>query len=209
MDGGWIMPDRNRDYSLDGSGAGQAMTDAAVHGANRTDCGSMRGPRWYAVAAKYRQAEAAATAILALGFETFLPLVSVPLPNGARETRPMFGKYLFARFDVACDPWGQIKRLSCLPDRPILYLSDPCRPTPVPTRMIDQMRRRMIDSLVVPDPVATLVAIGAEVRLVDGPMDGRAGTVDAVKRGGREARVAVDGFSLPVWVPADRLTLLA
>lgn len=169
----------------------------------------MSGPRWYAVAAKYRQAEAAAIAIRAIGFETFLPMVSVPLPNGARESRPMFGKYLFARFDVERDAWGQINRFPCLPDRPVLYLSDPCRPTPVPSAMIDQVRRRMLESLVVPDPVATLVAIGAEVRLVDGPMDGRAGTVDAVKRGGREARVCIDGFSLPVWVPADRLTLLA
>jgi transcription antitermination factor NusG len=169
----------------------------------------MRGPRWYAVAAKYRQAEVASAAIQAKGFETFLPLVSVPLPNGARETRPMFGRYLFARFDVARDPWGDITRLRCLPDRPILYLSDPCRPTPVPTRMIDQLRRRMTESLVVPDPVATLVAIGAEVRLADGPFGRATGKVEAVKRGGREAFVAFEGYRLPVWVPSDRLSLLA
>lgn len=169
----------------------------------------MSGPRWYAVAAKRRQESIAAKAIEALGFEVFLPSIIVALPKGGHEERPMFGKYLFARFDVARDPWGDIARLHCLPDRPVLYLSDPYRPTPVPQRMIDQVRRRMDESRIVADPVATLVAIGAEVRLVDGPMQDRAGTVDAVKRGGREARVCIDGFSLPVWVPADRLTLLA
>lgn len=168
----------------------------------------MRGPLWYAVAAKYRQESAAEAAIAALGFETFLPLVSMPLPNGAREFRPMFGKYLFARFDAARDPWGDIARLRCLPDRPVLYLSDPCKPTPVPQSMIDQVRRRMQDSMVVADPVATLVAIGAEVRLLDGMLEGAKATVDAVKRGGREARICIEGFSLPVWVPADRLALL-
>jgi hypothetical protein len=178
----------------------------------------MRGPLWYAVATKWRQSHAAMLAIEALGFRAFLPWVSCPLPKGARELRPMFGTYCFAHFDAARDGWGEIARLRCVPDRPVLCLAGRHDPAPIPDAIIDRIHaaigRRLEDveaaggKPVVRDPVGTLVSIGAEVRLVGNDRAGD-GKVEMVKRGGREARVAFEGFTLPVWVPADRLELLA
>jgi transcription antitermination factor NusG len=166
------------------------------------------GPRWYVVAAKYRQERAAALAVQALGFPFFLPMVSVPLPHGASELRPLFGRYLFAEFDAGRDAWGAITRLPCVCDRAVLYGSDPSRPVAVPGRMLDAVRAEIVKRGQVRDPVATLVSIGASVRLVDSVAAGREGVVTDTRRGAREARVEFDGFTLPIWVPADRLTLL-
>lgn len=193
---------------------------ARSHSGNRTDCGSMGGARWYAIATKHRQSHAAMMAIEDLGFRAFLPWVSFPLPNGARELRPMFGPYVFAYFDLLADPWGAITRLECLPDRPVLSIAG--SPCPVPTRLINSiyadLGRRYEDvagrlgrreKLVVDDPVAVLVAGGDEVRLLDGPFAGQCGVVERVKRGGRLGCVAIDGLQFPLWVPADRLALVS
>lgn len=207
MDGGgaWVPTKR-----LDGSHRDASSVAPAVHGDHALDCGSMGGARrWYAVAAKHRQERAAALAVQALGYSFFLPMIPVIVPaSGGIDLRPMFAPYLFVEFDVARDPWGEIKRLPCVQDAGVLYLTDPCRPTPVPVRMLDAVRAVIGKHGVVPDPVAAMVAIGAEVRIIDGPGEGMTGTVERVRRGAREARLAVDGCVLPMWVPADRLALV-
>lgn len=203
--------------ALDAQGGSVAENTQAVPGANRSDCGSMRGgPRWYAIATKHRQSHAAMLAVQDLGFPAFLPWVSCPLPKGARELRPMFGNYLFARFDAGRDAWGALTRLPCVPDRPVLCLAGRATPAPIADRVIDALYRNLgrpievvaMDASgrrVIADPVGVLVSVGAEVRLADG----RGGEVLALRRGGREAIVAFDGWRLPVWVPVDRLELLA
>lgn len=196
-----------------------ADAKAGSSSGNRSDCGSILGrPRWYAVRTKYRQTHAAALAIDALGFRAFLPWASFPLPNGARELRPLFGPVCFARFDVDRDQWGDITRLECVPDDPVLHLTDPARPTPIADRLIDAIHRdvgRRVESImarhgrqVVDDPVAVVVSVGAEVRLANGPLSGTQGVVADTRKGGRLARIEIDGCVLPMWVPADRLELL-
>lgn len=180
----------------------------------------MGGPRWYAIATKHRQTHAALLAVEDLGFRAFLPWVSFPMPNGARELRPMFGPYLFAFFDLRADPWGAITRLECVPDRPVLSVAG--TPQAIPGRLIDRIyadlgrryedvagRLKRRERLVVDDPVAVLVAGGDEVRLLSGPWAGQCGVVERVKRGGRLGCVAVDGLRFPLWVPADRLALVS
>lgn len=197
--------------ALDDTAADRASVAGAVVPGNRMDCGSMPGRRWYAVAAKVRQEQAAALAIQALGFSTFLPMVPVLLPSGGVELRPLCAPYLFAEFDVARDGWGAINRLHPVRDRGVLYLSDPMRPTPVPERMLDGLRaaiaKRGQEVQAVHDPVAELVAIGASVRLVGGAVSGKVGAVADVRRrhGAVQARVEIDGCVLPLWVPASRL----
>ena len=195
---------------LDGLPSDGAAMRGAVRGENPSNCGSMSsGPRWYVVAAKHRQERAAALAIQALGFPFFLPMIPVPLPKGASELRPLFGRYLFVQFDAARDAWGAITRLPCVCDRGVLYGSDPARPVAVPSRLLDVIRADIIKRGQVRDPVATLVSIGASVRLVDGIAKGdRVGTVTALRHGARKARVEFEGFTLTMWVPADRLALL-
>lgn len=174
----------------------------------------MCGRRWYAVAAKHRQAKAAALAIQALGFPFFLPMVPVPLPKGGLDLRPLCAPYLFVAFDPERDPWGAINRLPPVQDRGVLYLSDPMRPTVVPERMLDALRRaiaRQADKVnAVHDPVAALVAVGASVRLLGCAASGKEGQVGAVRRkhGVVEARVEIEGCVLPLWVPSHRLQLL-
>lgn len=187
-------------------------------GANRTDCGSIHGPRWYAVRTKYRQTHQTMLQIEALGYRAFLAWASFPLPNGARELRPLFGPICFARFDVAADPWGEIKRLETVPKDAVLHLTDPSRPTPIADRLIEAIHRdigRRVESImarhgrqVVEDPVAVVVSVGAEVRLANGPLSGTQGVVADTRKGGRLARIEIDGCVLPMWVPADRLELL-
>ena len=202
---------------VDGAGQSGAGMANAVLGTNRTDCGSMSGgPRWYVVATKHRQCHAAMLAVQGLGFPAFLPWVLCPMPKGARELRPMFGNYLFARFDADRDAWGALTRLLCVPDRPVLCLAGQATPAPIADRVIDALHRNLgrpielvaVDASgrrVIADPVGVLVSVGADVRLADG----RGGEVLALRRGGREAIVAFEGWRLPVWVPVDRLELLA
>jgi hypothetical protein len=178
----------------------------------------MPGPRWYVVRCKAQACFAAQDAVEALGYPVLLPLVSFPLPHGARELRPAFGNYLFACFDVRAHAWGAITRLPPLVDRPVLCGAGGA-PAAIPTALIDRMWRmlgRPAELLgtqggrpVIDDPVAMVVSVGAEVRLMDRSLwDGKAGVVEATRRGGRLARVAIDGLALPMWVPADRLALL-
>lgn len=199
---------------LDDAGANRSSVAGAVDRGNSMDCGSMPGGRWYAVAAKHRHEQAAALAIQALGFPFFLPMVPVPMPKGGVELRPLCAPYLFACFDATRDPWGAINRLAPVRDRGVLHLSDPMRPTPVPERMLDALRRaiaRAADKVnAVHDPVASLVAVGASVRLLGCAASGKVGQVGAVRRklGVVEARVELDGCVLPLWVPSHRLQLL-
>ncbi|NKE43396.1 hypothetical protein HB662_01305 [Roseomonas frigidaquae] len=181
----------------------------------------MRGPRWYVVAAKYRLGQTAALAIEQLGFRAFLPLVSCPLPKGARELRPMFGSYLFVYFDVERDPWGAIARLPCLPDRPILSSLASGQPSPVSSRLVDRIHAdigRRIEDIharaetkrggVVADPVRVLVSVGAQVRLDAGLGWSGLGRIARLSNAAKLARVEFEGSVLPVWVPVDKLELL-
>lgn len=174
----------------------------------------MHGRRWYAVATKHRQEQAALSAIQALGFGVFLPMVPVPIPNGAIDLRPLCAPYLFAEFDVARDAWGQLNRLTPLRDDPILRGAGSSLPAMVPERMLDALRKAIARSAdkvnAVHDPVAALVAVGASVRLLGCAASGRQGQVGAVRRrhGVVEARVELDGCVLPLWVPSHRLQLL-
>lgn len=179
--------------------------DQQSTGANPMDCESISGRRWYAVAAKHRRHEAAALAIQALGFSTFLPMIRAPMPNGGHEPRPLCAPYLFAEFDLR-DPWGDIMRQPPVQSGGILRAIGSANPMPVPERMLDALRHAIRDRWLA-DPVATLVAIGASVRLVSGPGEGLQGRVTRLRHGAREARVECDGCVLPLWVPVDRLAL--
>lgn len=194
--------------AVDSQPTDAVMGEQQSAGRNPMDCGSMgEQPRWFAVAAKHRQAEAAALAIQALGFGTFLPMIRAPMPNGGYEHRPLCAPYLFAEFSLSHPAWPKILRLQPVRDGGILRSIGSANPMPVPTRMLDALRASIRDRWIA-DPVATLVAIGAAVRLVSGPGEGMRGSVAALRRGAREARVECDGCVLPLWVPVDRLQLL-
>lgn len=211
--------DANRvPIQLDSSANHRAQDAAQDAGANRSSCVRYSGPRWYAVTTKHGRTHSAMLSVEALGFRSFLPWVAWPLPKGAVHLRPMFGRYLFVRFDAELDPWGAINGLPCVERPTVLYTTDPYRPTPVPDRLIDRIygclglpldraRDRMNGKPVVHEPVRVLLDVGAKIRLEGGPIAGT-GQVVATRRNGRLACVEIDGFSLPIWVPEDRLHLL-
>lgn len=187
------------------------------------------GQRWYVVASNHRQTHAAKLWIEErFGFEVLLPWVSCPLAWGPRELRPLFGCYLFVRFDAERDRWGDITRMPYVPPRNVLCMAGSWRPAAVADDLVDALwrdlgrpveaverrarrlaeaARRQVDKPVVKDPVRVMLSIGAQVRLTDPPMPD--GEVLALRQtGARQVRVLFRGRDLPMWVPADKLQQL-
>lgn len=187
------------------------------------------GRRWYVVATNHRQTHAAKLWIEErFKLETLLPWVSCPIPQGRREVRPLFGCYLFVRFDAERDPWGDITRMPYVPPRSVLCMAGGWRPAAVADELVDALwrdlgrpveavelrarrlaeaARRQVDKPVVEDPVRVMLSIGAQVRLTDPSMP--QGEVLALRQtGARQVRVLFRGRDLPMWVPADKLQQL-
>lgn len=69
------------------------------------------GPRWYVVAVEPRRELYARENLKERGFDVYLPMVTEVVRHARsshEEKRPMFGRYLFVRFDQAEPGWEKI-----------------------------------------------------------------------------------------------------
>lgn len=66
------------------------------------------GCRWFVVASKPNAERRAHAALHLKGYQPYLPLITVRLPNRHYHTRPLFQGYLFVQLDLA-HPWYPIK----------------------------------------------------------------------------------------------------
>ena len=81
------------------------------------------GVNWYVVRTKAFQEKKAAKAIEREGFQVYLPVKLVQITHARRRekvTRPLFPRYLFARFDPETQPFGKINRCRGVVDRGLM-----------------------------------------------------------------------------------------
>jgi transcription antitermination factor NusG len=181
-----------------GSDSETAVVIKFVHGGKRPGAGrkpadrvAMRHddePRWYCVRTLHNQDIRADIEIRLLGVEVFAPTIWKPpvparrLPTGAmrpaREAtiRPLFSRYLFARFNVTQPGWRAIRGL---PGVEAILSADPETPIPVPETALEVVRSLCAPNGCVypPDwdwshqaPVQKPLAAGCQVRLLYGPL---------------------------------------
>ena len=143
----------------------------------------MEAARWYCIRSLYKAEEEAYQHLVAQGFEVLLPLLIDRARDGSRRTRPLFTRYLFARFDVDADPWRYIvstrgveRIISVTPDEPL----------PVPVGVVEAIAAVNPVDLYGPDPM-TPVKRGARVKVLGGAFEGH----EAICRWSSRRRVEV------------------
>jgi transcriptional antiterminator NusG len=167
------------------------------------------GPRWYLVRTLRHDECNAQKAIVGLGVETYLPMESHWAKHGRkikRVTLPLFRQYLFTRFDLERDDWGQIRRAHFV-DRIISVDEIPVR---VPDQQLEIIRLaeaagaydRTIRRPEPPDGFD----VGTKVRIRAGPFAGLIAEIRRASPGrrveilfailGRETRIRLDKMNL-------------
>jgi transcription antitermination factor NusG len=128
------------------------------------------------------------------GFETYYPMVreirSVPRNKMSHKQRklaqsgiqfsrtverPLIGRYVFTRFDVAADDWRAIFDIAGVDGLAM------CGglPAAVPDAIIDELRNRQVEGAVSGlTPAKVIFAVGDQVRVTDGPFFCFEGTVE-------------------------------
>lgn len=140
----------------------------------------MEHPQWHVVATEHRAERLAQTSILALGFQTFLPLirfrVAASKERPARtETSPAFPGYLFAlwaadeRWQRICSARGVASVLA-----QVGRANDPAIvPAPFMATMLAKASASgILEDISAPDILPALQA-GSWVRITKGPLVGR------------------------------------
>ena len=172
-------------------------TERGFHG------GACPGARWYAVQAEYRMPESGiAQRIENLGFGVFLPLVAVKRRRGTKReivNVAMFPSYLFARFDTATEQWRKIAHARGVRR---IFGSGPERPIPVPEHSMAWMMARGYDKPISEDPRPSLIAHGAQVKILRGAFADHQGV--CVMSGGDRVRLLLDVFGAKREVTVSR-----
>lgn len=132
---------------------------------------------WFLVQFKPNSHRLAERNLKRQGFETFLPLQMITRRQNDRfvsETRPLFPGYLFIRLAPEAAPWRKIN--STYGVSRIVSFRD--IPSPVPNGLVAALLSRC-------DPdgriqIATNVAAGDKVTVIDGPFAEFVGTVETI-----------------------------
>lgn len=118
--------------------------------------------------------------ILDLGFETFVPVERshrIARQRKIEQIRPLFGPYVFVRFDRECDDWGNIHNL--------WHVHDILKSLDVPVRIPDQFiaQLRMAEQAGMFDFVAekSPFSQGDDVEIMAGPLAGLIGKIRSAR----------------------------
>jgi transcriptional antiterminator RfaH len=146
------------------------------------------GRGWHVVRTNVHCEVRARLGIEALGFPVYLPCETRIVRHARRKIpvkRPLFPRYLFAAFDAEREAWGAIKTTYGVE---YLLYGDPDVPARVPDTAIERLRRaEAAGEFDLTKPGASF-ALGASVRIEEGPF---ADMVGEVKRADSKHRVAV------------------
>lgn len=160
--------------------------------------------RWYVVQSQPNAELKAVAHLDRQGFATYLPRYLKRRRHARRVEHvpaPLFPRYLFVRMNVATQRWRTIfstvgvSRIVCNGELP----------TPIPDRVIENLRAREHDGLINLD-LRPLFRVGDQVRLLDGAFADCLGLYEGMKDGdrvallldllGRRVRVIVDTNSV-------------
>lgn len=124
--------------------------------------------RWYAVKAQPRREALAQLHLQRQSFETFMPVISqtVRSPSGYTPRRTaFFPGYLFTRLDLSTDRWRCINSTVGV-SRLVEFAG---RPAAAPRGLVEYMQAHVSDAgdLHLNDEIA----VGSNVRVIDGPFD--------------------------------------
>jgi len=98
-------------------------------------CGGITGPQWFVCQPQPQAERWATTNLIQRGYETYLPLLAIRRRDRAIRSlwhvveEPLYARYLFVRFDSACDPWTPIWHT---PGISRLLTKDDRKPNPCP-----------------------------------------------------------------------------
>lgn len=123
------------------------MTASAVQPANL-------GKAWYVVVTHVHQERHARYQLDQQGFTVYLPMV--PPPAGARVRngvtpgpRPMIPRYMFVEMDLSQDRWRAVMSTMGVTEVIMRGSGETARPSPIPARFIDELKKREVNGLVV------------------------------------------------------------
>nr|WP_242481621.1 transcription termination/antitermination NusG family protein [Paracraurococcus ruber] len=141
-------------------------------------------PRWYCVEAYPNQQREVRARLVQLGFEVLMPLGCRVLGSGVLVT-PLFGQYLFVRFDAVKGAW---RRICYTRGVRRIFGSSPEAPHPMDPahmRLIQGLPVRGLDMMAV--CAGGMPEIGQPFRIVAGPWRGCVGICLDVVGGGVRA----------------------
>lgn len=169
----------------------------------KTERRGTAGARWYVARTEPGRERFAEKRVKAAGFETFFPEWVERVAQGRftmlRE-RPMFPGYLFAQFDAARDPWGEIV------DAPgiIGVLCQGRLPVAVSSACIELIQRQIAVSREMRRaPADVKLVVGQMLQILDGLFEGC--RVEYLRRKGKNLIVWLDtgGGGMPLEVSQD------
>ncbi len=148
------------------------MGDSEDTCARERGCGS-HGARWFCASTHPQQQYKALSELLNQQFEAYLPLHLDRQAGRIDRIEPLFGRYLFVRFDADTDPWGKIRSTRGIQGLICHALG---RPTPLPHGIVENLIERTSPRRIVDDPGVVrgvvYLAAGARGRVVEGPFQG-------------------------------------
>lgn len=157
--------------------------------------------RWFVVASQPKAERRAHAALHLKGYQPYLPLITVRLPNRHYKTGPLFPGYLFVNLDPA-KPWYPIRYapgVFCL-----LTVSEV--PTPCPPGVVEAIQAG--DELrSIPTPQQSLWRPGMPCSLAIGPFAGHHAVITQIGRDMATVAMVVFGALREVAVQLDCLTV--
>lgn len=155
---------------------------------------------WYLVQFKPNSHRIAERNLGRQGFVTFLPIHEITRRQSSRfvsELRPLFPGYMFIELDPSISPWRKVNSTQGV----ARIVSFGAGPAQVPKPLVEALLRRS-------DTTGRIrtgedFAVGAPIRVIDGPFSEFVGTVEAMDADrrvwillefmGQTARIQVDG----------------
>ena len=161
-------------------------------------CGSHT--RWHCAWSHAQQEQRALRELANQGITAYLPL---HCDRRTREVSVLFARYLFVRFDAACDAWGAIRSTRGIAG---LICHGIGQPTPLPDGIVEGLIARTSARGVVDDPgdpdLTSPIAAGSTVTLNAGPFAGLSGICQQSR--GERVRLLLEILGRSVPVDADR-----
>lgn len=114
----------------------------------------VQGRAWYVVVTHVHQEKHARYQLEQQGFTVYLPMVPPPVRARARNgltpgPRPMIPRYLFIEMDLDQDRWRAVFSTMGVTEVIMRGSGEGARPSPIPGRFIDELKKREINGLVV------------------------------------------------------------
>ena len=161
--------------------------------------------RWYVIHTLPRGEEIALVNLQRQGFNAFLPRYHRTRRHARKMEvvlSPLFPRYLFIELNIEIDRW-----LAVNSTRGVAYIvRQKDRPTPIPTGIIEELKKRATKEEVVPLSSLEIFKRGATLEILEGAFAGYTGIYEKMAEGervqlllnllGSEAKVSIPLYSV-------------